>query len=239
MFQDTDTIIKIIETVERDKKALQVIVKDDVNNILKIITWDFELNMEMNILQLQPDLSDDVGQHIVKGMNYKMNYLINQDLIFDLEFNIPMIQQNVNQNLDIKSRSYNKQAYMINEFYNQSKIFWNGSKFLGIEKANCLFYSLNRMNVIYWRDIYALGCKPNDISGTFCLDWVNLNFQGNSLFHYFAGNSELIKLFYNKYRQEKGNGTISCSEEYLPLQILNPDNQGKTALLKAVENQSP
>jgi hypothetical protein len=61
VFQDTDTIIKIIETVERDKKALQVIVKDDVNNILKIITWDFELNMEMNILQLQPDLGDDVG----------------------------------------------------------------------------------------------------------------------------------------------------------------------------------
>lgn len=61
VFQDTDTIIKIIETVERDKRALQVIVRDDVNNILKIITWDFELNMEMNILQLQPDLSDDVG----------------------------------------------------------------------------------------------------------------------------------------------------------------------------------
>jgi hypothetical protein len=41
------------------------------------LTWDFELNVEKNLLQCCPDKSDQVGYHVVKGMNLKMNFLLN------------------------------------------------------------------------------------------------------------------------------------------------------------------
>lgn len=91
------------------------------------------------------------------------------------------------------------------------------------------------MNVIYWRDINKLGENADIIKSTFCLDWFNLNFNGTSLFHYFAPNSEVIKAIFDQYALEKANDKMSCSEVYLPLQILNPDNDGKTALLKSIE----
>ena len=49
-FSDTDEIIKIIETVGKEHKILQLIVRDDVANNIKILTWNFEANIEQNVL---------------------------------------------------------------------------------------------------------------------------------------------------------------------------------------------
>ena len=43
------------------------------------------------MMQLQPDQSNGIGNHIVKGMNHKLNYFLDQYRIFDLEFNIPIL----------------------------------------------------------------------------------------------------------------------------------------------------
>jgi hypothetical protein len=45
--------------------------------------------------QIEPRLGDSVGNHVVKGMNYKYNYYIDQNHLTDLEFNIPIRQRNV------------------------------------------------------------------------------------------------------------------------------------------------
>ena len=50
VFSDTDEIVKIIETVGKEHKILQLIVRDDVANNIKILTWNFEDNIEQNVL---------------------------------------------------------------------------------------------------------------------------------------------------------------------------------------------
>ena len=45
-----------------------------MKNILKIITWDLIEDMERGMMQIKPDKSNDIGNHIVKGMNEKLNY---------------------------------------------------------------------------------------------------------------------------------------------------------------------
>ena len=69
---------------------------DHIKNIFKIITWDFKRNIEKSMMQQQTNKFNDIGNHIVKGMNHKLNYLLDQYRIFDLELNIPILQKNVN-----------------------------------------------------------------------------------------------------------------------------------------------
>ena len=81
---------------------------DHVKNIFKIITWDFKNNIEKSMMQLQPNKSNDIGNHIVKGMNHKLNYFLDQYRVFDLEFNIPILQKNVDQGINVLNRNYRK-----------------------------------------------------------------------------------------------------------------------------------
>lgn len=94
----------------------------------------------------------------MKGMIAKRNYMLSQNYLTDLEHNIPLRQKNVNQNLE-KSRSYMKQLEMIVQFYNQRKVYEDNSKILGVEKAYCLFYPLNRMDLLMWENMNFLGEK--------------------------------------------------------------------------------
>lgn len=107
-FQDQDEIIKIIETdtCENHKYILQIVILDHDTNVLKILTWNFESNMEESCLQLHMNAHEEVGYHIVKGMNYKANYFLNQNFIFDLEYNIPIMQQNVDQKLNFSIKAH-------------------------------------------------------------------------------------------------------------------------------------
>lgn len=82
--------------------------KNYSKNILTILIWDFNKNIEKGSYQIVPSLEDHVGNHVVKGMNYKMNYYIDQHFLLDLEHNIPIRQSNVNQNLDPGCVNYSK-----------------------------------------------------------------------------------------------------------------------------------
>jgi hypothetical protein len=67
---------------------------------------------------MTPDENSDVGQHVVKGMNYKMNYFLDAQAVTDLEYNVPLRQVNVAQGVDPSTQSYSKQVKMINEYFN-------------------------------------------------------------------------------------------------------------------------
>lgn len=188
---------------------------------------------------MNPNENDNVGVHVIKGMNLKMNYLLNQHYLTDLEYNIPLKQVNVDQNLDTGCTSYNKQLNMINDSFNQRKLFRDNSKFLGVEKAQCLYYPLSKMDLLLWQNINILGEKSELIAETCTLKQFNLVIDGISLFHYFADNAALIAQVKQRYDIEMQNGTMSGTDQTLPLQILNPDNEGKTALYLAVSKQSP
>ena len=64
---------------------------------------------------------------------------------------------------------------------------------------------------------------------------MNLCFNGVSLFHYFAAFSDIIQTMFDKFEVEGAARELSNSEKTVALQILNPDNQGKTALYRAIQ----
>ena len=82
---------------------------------------------------------------------------------------------------------------MINDFFNQRKLNIVNEKLLGVEKSSFLYYPVNRMDLILWNDINLLGEKPEFMKAAVTLNQCNLTFDGISLFHYFADNSEFIE----------------------------------------------
>ena len=66
------------------------------------------------------------------------------------------------------------------------------------------------------------------------IDNMNLCFNGVSLFHYFAPKSEIIQVMFDKFELEGAGRELTNSEKTIALQILNPDNEGKTALYRAI-----
>ena len=67
----------------------------------------------------------------------------------------------------------------------------------------------------------------------------NLVFGNSSLFHYFAGDSDTIELLYNKFERAYNDNTLKPGEEYIPLLILKPDQNGETAVDKAIKEKRP
>ena len=183
--------------------------------------------------------SDFVGNHVVKGMNEKMNFYIDQNFLTDLEYNIPIRQKNVNQHLDPREVSYTKQIQNINELYNQQKVFEDHTKFLGIEKAHIMFYDLSKIDILLWKNLCDLNENPHIVEKSCTLEQFNLCFHGASLFHYFAASSEIIEIIIRKIAMESSIRELSASDKMLPLQILNPNNEGRTALYLAIQSQSP
>lgn len=199
-----------------------------------MVTWDFENNMERGTYQKVRDPKSDVGLHVVKGMNYKMNYLISKDYLVDLEHNIPLSQSNVDQGLDTSSVSYSKQLEMINQFINQRKVYKDNQKFLGIEKPSCLYYPLSRMDILLWQNIVSIGDDIDAMNTCIDCSMINLVIDGETLFHYYAGNAEAIEIFQKKFNQRAIEGWKSPTDATLPLQIVNPNNHSQSALFLSI-----
>ena len=62
----------------------------------------------------------------------------------------------------------------------------------------------------------------------------NLVFGHCSLFHYFAGDTETIELLHDKWKRAYNDNILKPGEEFIPLLILKPDQNGETALDKAI-----
>jgi hypothetical protein len=123
--------------------------------------------------------------------------------------------------------------------YNQRKVYQDGMKFLGIEKPACLFYPLSRIDLLLWTNISHLGEDADLIHQSCTVGNCNIVIDGVSLLHHFADDSDLIEKIQLMYNTDKANGKLSESDDTMPLQILNPDNEGRTALFRAISQQSP
>lgn len=74
IFNPDAEIIKLIETAE--KNVVEIVIINHNEEVTSVLTWDFNENIERRMFQMKKHNEDQVGQHIVKGMNYKMNYYI-------------------------------------------------------------------------------------------------------------------------------------------------------------------
>ena len=73
-FTSDTEIRQLIETDDDD--VIQIVAHNYSKGIITIVTWDFKNNIEKTMFQILPNANDFVGNHVVKGMNYKMNYYI-------------------------------------------------------------------------------------------------------------------------------------------------------------------
>ena len=78
----------MIETVETD--CIQIVFNNYEKNIFTVLTWDFIKNIEKSNYQIRMDNDAIIGNHVIKGMNYKMNYFLDGNFLNDLEYNIPL-----------------------------------------------------------------------------------------------------------------------------------------------------
>ena len=67
----------------------------------------------------------------------------------------------------------------------------------------------------------ALGGKSDLIKESASLDNFNLMFDNNSLFHYFAADSEIIEDLHYIFKSLQQNESLTEKEKNIPLLILN------------------
>lgn len=89
IFNPDAEIIKLIETAE--KNVVEIVIINHNEEVTSVLTWDFNENIERRMFQMKKHNEDQVGQYIVKGMNYKMNYYIDQYYLTDLLTNLPIM----------------------------------------------------------------------------------------------------------------------------------------------------
>ena len=64
-------------------------------------------------------------------------------------------------------------------------------------------------------------------------------FNGQSLYHYFCQDIEIMEIIHEKYFEVKDNDEMCSKTKYIPLALLNLDMNGLTALEVAHIYQRP
>lgn len=95
------------------------------------------------------------------------------------------------------------------------------------------------MDLVLWKNINDLGEKADIINNNTTIDHFSKIINGQSFFHYFVQNSDVVEVIHNKYMRLMENGIMIKNQKYIPLLMLNPDYDGKTALELAVELHRP
>ena len=87
----------------------------------------------------------------MKGMQQKMNYYLDQEYMVDMEHLIPMISNSsVTANKKCVIFDFWKQHRQIDfnvHLPNQRKLYKDQQKFLGVERPNCLYYSMSQIDL--------------------------------------------------------------------------------------------
>ena len=82
---NADTEIYDIRKCDQNVKGVfQIIARDCKRNVLTILTWNFETNIELSIFQTLCSENIRPERRVTKGMNEKFNYYIGEDEIIDL-----------------------------------------------------------------------------------------------------------------------------------------------------------
>lgn len=109
---------------------------------------------------------------------------------------------------------------------------------MGVEKANCLYRSASKLELLTWHGIETLGSDPAHIE-LLSLSDMNVRIGAASLFHHYSGEDGVIEVLFRKYFEDHKRGALTQETEYFPLHILGPDDDNLTALFLTIRNQSP
>ena len=107
--------------------------------------------------------------------------------------------------------------------FNQRKINTDQTKCLGVEKANCMYNNLSRLDIRLWQNIYDSGQNVETIKQSISFDNFAGRFDGISLFHHFSNRPEVLQIVSDLYDNEKAHGHIEGIVKNLPLNILFPN----------------
>ena len=165
-------------------------------------------------------------------MNKKMNFFVSKNRTYDLEYNIPLQTSN-NTKFTMDFESKNKCAY-----YQQVKIYSDSSRSLNFNRASKMHFPVTRIDLMYWLHVTSLEDNIEIIKNA-SLYRLNKIYNDCSLLHYFADKSEILLTINQQFKEALESKTILSSERKMPLMILNRDNEGKTALDRALEKKKP
>jgi len=84
-----------------------------------------------------------------------------------------------------------------NKIPNQRKIYKDSSISLSVDHGSILNNPVNRIDLIFWKNITDLGEKTEDISKNTSLEQFNTIYGGLSLMHHFADNIDVIELLHD------------------------------------------
>jgi len=96
----------------------------------------------------------------------------------------------------------------LNYFDNQKKIFKNNTIFLNTDLPSLISLGYSRMDIIFWENIERKGPSPKLFETNVSLNKFTKFYGGKSLFHYFVGDSELIKVIRDKYLMAKNHDNL-------------------------------
>ena len=91
------------------------------------------------------------------------------------------------------------------------------------------------MDLVFWENIERKGVTPKLFETNVNLDKFIKFYWGQSLFHYFIGESDLIKIIHDKYLLAKNQDKLDTLIERLPLTAMCPDSEMHTALDYCIE----
>jgi hypothetical protein len=102
-----------------------------------------------------------------------------------------------------------------------------------------LNFPMSKMDLTFWKNIIDNGARTELINANTKLAQFNRVYDGVSLFHYFAENVDVIEMIHDKFKLAEENGLLTDADINMPLVILHPDQNGKTALETAILNERP
>ena len=94
------------------------------------------------------------------------------------------------------------------------------------------------MDLLFWKNIESKGPTPERLRDNTNWKQFETVYDGYSLFHYFAVNVDIIEMIHETYKDGIENEKIPETDT-MPLTLLHPDPDGKTALDIACELKRP
>jgi hypothetical protein len=67
----------------------------------------------------------------------------------------------------------------------------------------------------------------------------SIMFRGQSMWHHYAGNAEMIQFIHDKFLLMKAEGLLTSFQDRIPLMLLQPDKLGYSALYYSILQESP
>ena len=78
------------EQSSESEKLIQVVAKDNIQNILIVVTWDCANNKEYSMFQHKGERHSSAENYVVRGFNERLNYFMDENHITDLEYRVPL-----------------------------------------------------------------------------------------------------------------------------------------------------